>query len=160
MIDPGATSQDDARWLTPWLGLSDAASQRYIPRMGHPSGARERRPASLRKPVRPDPEVNGPALTLGAPTGGCPEEIRAWRLACTQGDGVAREAFVEHVDRIPLTFILSSIVLLAGTALEIPAEPTQFASICRSRSDGSATKALRAPAAPGPMRLETTKAAS
>lgn len=66
---------------------------------------------------------------------------------------------MERVDRIPLTVIVSSILLLAGTALEIPAEPPQFASFCRSRSDGSATKALPAPAAPGPMRLETTKAA-
>ena len=110
--------------------------------------------------IRHVPKVNGPPLTLGAPTGGCPEEFQAWRLARTQGDGVAREAFVERLDRIPLTFIVSSIVLLAGTALEIPAEPMQFASICRSRSDGSATKALPARAAPGPMRLETTKAAS
>jgi len=67
---------------------------------------------------------------------------------------------LERVDKVPLIFIVSSILLLAGTALEIPAEPMPFASICRSRLDGSATKSFPAPAPPGSTRLETTKPTS
>ena len=60
-----------------------------------------------------------------------------------------------RVDLISLIFLVSAILLLAGMALAIPAEPIEFASICRTRVDGVATKARGVPATPGVARHET-----
>ena len=60
-----------------------------------------------------------------------------------------------RVDRISLISLLSSILLLAGMALELPAEPIAFASICRSREDGAAAKADTMPAASDLTRSRT-----
>src|ERR1700754_4451798 len=50
------------------------------------------------------------------------------------------EAFVRRVDPIPLLFFVASLLLLAGMAMEIPAEPAGQASICRARAgDATAT---------------------
>ena len=64
---------------------------------------------------------------------------------------------MERVDRISLIFIAPSILLLVGTALEIPARPVEYASICRSRPDGSAASSLSITVATVPTRPGTTK---
>ena len=60
-----------------------------------------------------------------------------------------------RVDLISLIFLVSAILLLAGMALAIPAEPIASTSICRSRVDGVAAKAKVVPAPPAAARLET-----
>jgi hypothetical protein len=73
------------------------------------------------------------------------------------GDGVARGACVERVDRISLLFLASSVFLLTGVALAIPAEPAELGSMCRSRPPGATTKPIAASSTPGPVRLDTTR---
>ncbi len=78
------------------------------------------------------------------------------RLARMSGDGVAEVASMGRVDLISLMVLVSSILLLAGMALAIPADPFEFASICRSRTDGPAAKAGTTPATSDLTRRKTT----
>ena len=73
------------------------------------------------------------------------------------GDRVALEISVLRVDRIPLLVFVSSTLLMAGMALEIPAGPTGLASICRSGADGAATRSASLSTMPEPERPATTR---
>lgn len=106
------------------------------------------------------PRSASAAFAHGAPQGGCLDEIEAPRLPCTHGDGVALEAFVARIDRIPLLLLVSSVLLMAGMGLQIPVEPAGLASICRSRPAGAAARLLPAPATPDPAHPKTTRSTS
>ena len=73
------------------------------------------------------------------------------------GDRVALEISVVRVDRIPLLVFVSSTLLMAGMALEIPAGPAGLAPICRSRTDGAATRPASLSTMPEPERPATTR---
>ena len=73
------------------------------------------------------------------------------------GDRVALEISVVRVDRIPLLVFVSSILLMAGMAFEIPAEPAGLASICRSGADGAATRPASISTMPEQERPGTTR---
>ena len=70
------------------------------------------------------------------------------------GDRVALEISVLRVDRIPLLVFVSSTLLMAGMALEIPAG---LASICRSGADDAATRSASPSTMPEPERPRTTR---
>ena len=64
---------------------------------------------------------------------------------------------MDRIDRISLLFVASTILMLAGMALSIPAEPRGFglASICRSRADAAASKPASTQAALDRARTRT-----
>lgn len=79
------------------------------------------------------------------------------KLICMGGDEVAEETFMGRCDLISLMALVSSILMLTGMAVAIPAEPVLFASICRSRADGIAVQPKAVPATPVATRLKSAK---
>ncbi len=66
---------------------------------------------------------------------------------------------MERVDRISLLSLASSIFLLTGMALELPAEPAGLGSLCRSRPADATTKPIQVPSTAGSSRPDATRPA-